>query len=84
MAHKHSNQIRFETRDFKVSPVPKYTAASIKALRASLEVSQETLAVILNTSVSTVRQWEIGLKRPGGTSAKLLHLLENKGIKGLI
>jgi putative transcriptional regulator len=39
---------------------------------------------ILNTSLSTVRQWEIGQKRPGGTSLKLLDLLDRKGLEALI
>ncbi len=39
---------------------------------------------ILNTSLSTVRQWEIGQKRPGGTSLKLLNLLDRKGLEALI
>jgi DNA-binding transcriptional regulator YiaG len=36
-------------------------------------VSQAVLAAILNTSLSTVRQWEIGEKRPSGPSVKLLN-----------
>lgn len=76
-------QRRFPTRDIPMSPVPDYDADSIKALREKLHISQVMLATILNTSVSTVQQWEIGIKRPGGTSAKLLDLLERKGIEVL-
>jgi putative transcriptional regulator len=42
------------------------------------------LASILNTSLSTVRQWEIGRKRPSGPSLKLLDLLDRKGLEALI
>ena len=42
------------------------------------------LASVLNTSVSTVRQWEIGDKHPSGPSAKLLDLLDRKGLEALI
>ena len=65
-------------------PVPAFTKKKIKTLRANLDVSQAVLASILNTSVSTVRQWEIGAKRPGGPSAKLLDLLDRKGLDALL
>lgn len=81
--HSQRPQRRFETREVQVSPVPEYDADSIKALRERLHISQAMLATILNTSLSTVKQWEIGLKRPGGTSAKLLDLLNRKGIEAL-
>jgi len=64
--------------------VPSFTGAKIKALRERYEITQAKLALILNTSLSTVRQWEIGEKRPSGPSRKLLDLLDRKGIQGLI
>lgn len=76
-------QRRFETREIAVPTVPEYDADAIKALRERLHISQAMLATILNTSLSTVKQWEIGIKRPGGTSAKLLDILERKGIEAL-
>jgi putative transcriptional regulator len=42
------------------------------------------LAAVLNTSLSTVRQWEIGDKHPSGPSLKLLDLLDRKGLDSLI
>jgi len=39
---------------------------------------------VLNTSLSTIRQWEIGEKRPSGPSLKLLDLLDRKGLETLI
>lgn len=80
---QRATQLRILTRPLSVSPVPDYDPAAIKALRKKLQISQEMLATILNTSLSTVRQWEIGIKRPGGTSAKLLDLLDRKGIEVL-
>lgn len=61
-------------------PIPDYDAARIKALRESLHLSQAVLASILNTSVSTVRKWEVGDKKPSGSSLKLLSLIERKGL----
>jgi putative transcriptional regulator len=59
------------------------TAREIKALREGLHVSQSVFAAILNTSVSTVQKWEIGEKKPGGPSLKLLSILERKGLEAM-
>lgn len=64
--------------------VPKYNSERIRALRNQLQVSQIVLASLLNTSPSSVRQWEQGDKSPGGPSNKLLSLLERKGIEALL
>ena len=65
-------------------PVPKYSSETIRALRVRYRISQAVLASILNTSVSTVRQWEIGEKHPSGPSLKLLNLLDRKGLEAVI
>src|SRR5579863_639774 len=64
--------------------VPSYSAAKIRALRHRHRISQAVLASVLNTSLSTVRQWEIGAKHPSGPSRKLLHILDRKGIEALV
>lgn len=51
---------------------------------ARYNVSQAVLASILNTSLSTVRQWEVGEKHPRGPSLKLLNLLDRKGLEAVI
>ncbi|MCL2297478.1 MAG: DNA-binding transcriptional regulator [Proteobacteria bacterium] len=53
----------------------------IRALRKKENISQAVFAAILNTSVSTVQKWEIGEKKPGGASLKLLNLIERKGME---
>ena len=65
-------------------PVPEYTSEMIRALRERHRISQAVLASILNTSLSTVRQWEIGEKHPSGPSLKLLNLLDRKGLEAVI
>lgn len=67
-----------------LQPVPDYDAARVKALRERLQLSQAVLAALLNTSVSTVRKWEAGDKRPGGSSQKLLDLIERKGLEAVL
>jgi putative transcriptional regulator len=67
-----------------LKPVPKYSPEQIKALRSRYHISQAVLAAVINTSLSTIRQWEIGEKRPGGPSLKLLNILDIKGISVFI
>lgn len=64
-----------------LEPVKDYDAEKVKALRERLHLSQAVLASVLNTSVSTVRKWEIGDKRPSGPSQKLLDIIDRKGLE---
>lgn len=56
------------------------STAQIKALRERNHVSQPVFARYLNTSESTVAQWERGDKRPGGMALKPLELIETHGL----
>jgi putative transcriptional regulator len=67
-----------------LKPIPVYSSTNIQSLRKRYKLSQAVLASVLNTSLSTVRQWEIGAKRPSGPSLKLLHLLDSKGLEMLV
>ncbi|MEI6303989.1 MAG: DNA-binding transcriptional regulator [Betaproteobacteria bacterium] len=67
-----------------LEPVPEYDSKKIRALRDHLQLSQSVLAALLNTSLSTVRKWEIGEKHPSGPSLKLLNLLDRKGLEAVI
>ena len=67
-----------------LAPIPDYDSGQIRALRDRLQLSQAVLASVLNTSVSTVRKWEIGEKHPSGPSLKLLNLLERKGLEAVL
>ena len=61
-----------------------YDAARIKAIRESAKVSQAVFAAYLNTTPSTIKQWEQGAKTPRGTSLKLLNLVAQKGLEVLV
>jgi len=63
---------------------PQYSADMVKDLRRKLNLTQVSLASVLNTSASSVQQWERGVKKPGGPSCKLLHLLARKGLSALL
>ena len=67
-----------------LDPVPEYSSQSIRALRERYKLSQTVFASLLNTSRSTIQQWEIGAKHPSGPSLKLLNLLDKKGLEALI
>ena len=64
--------------------VPGYDSKKIRALRDHFQLSQAVLAAVLNTSLSTVRKWEIGEKHPSGPSLKLLYLLDRKGLEAIL
>jgi putative transcriptional regulator len=67
-----------------LEPIPEYDSQRIRALRDHLQLSQAVLAAVLNTSLSTVRKWEVGDKHPSGPSLKLLNLLERKGLDAVL
>jgi putative transcriptional regulator len=52
----------------------------IKEVRKKNKVSQAIFAKLLNTSSSTVRQWESGAKKPSGIAVKLLNVVSKEGI----
>lgn len=61
-------------------PVKDLSANEIKKLRLREKVSQPIFAKCLNTSTSTIKQWEQGEKHPRGTSLKLLNMVSEKGL----
>jgi len=67
-----------------LDPIPAYDSEKIRALRNHLQLSQAVLASVLNTSLSTVRKWEVGDKHPSGPSLKLLNLLDRKGLEAVM
>ncbi len=63
-----------------IPPVRDLSAQKIKTIRIKEKASQAVFAKYLNTSASTVRQWEQGKKHPRGTSLKLLNMVAKKGL----
>lgn len=61
-------------------PVKELSSHEIKMLRLKEHISQAVFAKYLNTSASTIKQWEQGNKHPRGTSLKLLNLVASKGL----
>ena len=63
-----------------LTPVRRYSAAQIRSLPLRFKANQAVFAAYLNTSTSTVQNWEQGQKRPNGPSLKLLNLADRKGL----
>ncbi len=57
---------------------PGWEAVSVRALRRHLGLSQRGMAAELGTRQQTVSEWETGLYRPRGTSARLLTLIAER------
>jgi putative transcriptional regulator len=65
---------------------PAYTAARVAAIRIKkAKMSQAVFAGFLNVRPSTVQKWESPAsgKHPVGAAAKLLQIIEKKGIDAL-
>ena len=66
---------------------PEYSADRVVSIRTGIaKMSQAVFATFLNVSVSTVQKWESPAadKHPSGAAAKLLQLVEKKGVAALI
>jgi putative transcriptional regulator len=74
-------------RDFDascLSALPAFTPADIQHLREADNVSQPVFARYLNTSESTVEEWETGAKRPSGMACKQLAIVQKHGLQVLV
>jgi putative transcriptional regulator len=84
--HKAGVMDQVTLREFDrlcLPPIAPLEPAQIKHTRETSRVSQAVFAALLNTSLSTVQKWEIGQKRPTGTALKLLHLVQERGLKAV-
>jgi putative transcriptional regulator len=65
---------------------PMFTPKKVAQIRKSkANMSQSVFAALLNVSVSTVQKWEApeSGKHPSGAAAKLLQVIEHKGIEAI-
>ena len=61
-----------------------YPPTGIAKIRKRLKLSQAAFAKFLNISISTIQKWEQGEKKPTGSALKLLHIVDEKGLVGII
>lgn len=66
-----------------LTPIKDFSPDDIRALREREQVSQAVLAYYMNVSKDAISQWERGVKRPAGTSLKLLSLIASKGLAAI-
>jgi DNA-binding transcriptional regulator YiaG len=56
----------------------KWDGAGVRALRRHMKLTQSGLADELGSRQQTISEWETGMYRPRGTSARLLTLVAEK------
>jgi len=52
-----------------------FNAREIQEIRKKIKLSQNVFAKLINVSLSSVRQWEQGKRKPSGSAKVLLELL---------
>ena len=52
-------------------------ALDVRNIRENLNLSQYQFAALVHVSVKTLRNWEQGIRRPGGAAAALLTAIRN-------
>lgn len=68
-------------RDLRVTrfvPPKSIRPKEVSRIRKALRVSQREFAMLLNTSVGTVRSWEQGTRRPQSTALLVLTMAKQK------
>ncbi len=73
-----------EVNAMALPEIKPYSPRFISHLRRKLQLSQAALARFINTSVYTVQKWEQGAKKPSGPALKLLHIIKEKGLAGVV
>lgn len=64
--------IEIQKNGKETANVSRFELADVKAIRASLNVSQIEFAKALGTSVDTIKSWETKRRNPTGLAAKVL------------
>lgn len=58
-----------------IAPPPEVSAAEVKELRQSLNMTQSTFAAVMGVSNKTVEAWEKGTNTPAGTARRMIGML---------
>jgi len=61
-----------------------FSAEDVRRIRAATRMSQPVFATLLNVGRTTVAQWEQGHRKPGGPAARLLDIIDRKGVETII
>jgi len=63
---------KIKNRQIKPARKFEFNPMNVKAIRAKLEKSQRQFALMIGVSVSTLQNWEQGIKEPQGPALALL------------
>jgi putative transcriptional regulator len=63
--------------------VEELSPIEIRELRNRNSLSEADFALFLHTTISTIKSWESGTKKPKGPELTLLNIIRQKGLKGL-
>jgi putative transcriptional regulator len=63
-----------------LAPVEEMSPKEIKEIRTREKISQPVFALYLNVSKNLVSDWERGVKRPGGSTLRLLTVIRQNGL----
>ena len=61
-----------------------FSDADVRRIRKKTNMSQPVFAAVIGVSSSAIAQWERGAKKPGGSSRRLLDVIERKGVEILL
>ncbi len=73
-----------EVRALAIADIKPYAPSAITRIRRKLKLSQAAFARFINTSVHTVQKWEQGAIKPSGPALKLLSIIDEKGLAGIL
>jgi putative transcriptional regulator len=74
--YQKGNLKGIKRRSVTISPLPDYSAETIKAIRNTLNLSQLIFAKALGVATKTIEAWESGRNKPQGPALRMLQLLE--------
>jgi len=57
-------------------PAPRYSPSEVQRIRRKTGLSQAALARFLSVSPKTLQSWEQGVRRPSGSAARLLQVID--------
>ena len=67
-----------KVREYHIKPLREYSREEIKAIRNKAGMSQRVFAAYMGVSVKTVEAWECGTRKPSGSAARLLEVLQEQ------
>jgi len=70
--------VEFTEGKVKKAIVHEFTPMDVKALRAKVDMSQNQFASAFGISVSTLRHWERGDRKPQGPALVLLNIVDKE------